>query len=196
MVRKLSPEKRETFLNAALKLFVENGVQTTSTAKIAQEAGTAAGTLFIYFPTKQNLIDELILKISQEQSKNTKAHLSPELSAQGMFLTIWNSTIYWFLENIQAYQYVQQVRDSGVISAEVTQKTELLFDYYYTAIQKGLAEGCIKPYALELIGAYLYYDIVAVTNLLLTQSDPSNQEETIQIGFELFWDGIKVIDSV
>lgn len=195
MARKLSPEKRESFLNAALDLFVANGVQNTSTAKIAQEAGTAAGTLFIYFPTKQSLIDELILNISQAQSDNTKALLNAELSARDSFLTIWNSSIHWFLENPKSYQYVQQVRDAGVISAEVTQETGLLFNYYYTAIQKGLEEGCIKAYALELIGTYLYYDIVAVTNLILTQTDLNKQEETIQIGFDLFWDGIKVPDS-
>lgn len=192
MARKQSLEKRETFLNTALELFVSNGVQNTSTAKIAQEAGTAAGTLFIYFPTKQSLIDELILKISQAQSANTKALLHADLSARETFLTIWDSSIHWFLENPKSYYYVQQVRDSGVISAEITQETELLFDYYFSAIQKGLVEGCIKLYALELIGTYLYYDIVAVTNLILTQSDPNKQEETIQIGFELFWDGIKV----
>ena len=195
MARKLSPEKRETFLNTALDLFVANGVQNTSTAKIAQEAGTAAGTLFIYFPTKQSLIDELILNISQEQSNNTRALLHSELSARATFLTIWDSTIHWFLENPKSYQYVEQVRDAGVISAKVTQETELLFDYYYTAIQKGLAEGSIKAYALELIGTYLYYDIVAVMNLLLTQSDTNKQEEAIQIGFELFWDGIKVTNQ-
>lgn len=192
MARKLSPEKREAFLNTALDLFVTHGVQNTSTAKIAQEAGTAAGTLFIYFPTKQSLIDELILNISQAQSDNTKALLHAELSARDSFLTIWNSTIHWFLENPESYHYVQQIRDAGVISAEVTQETELLFDYYYIAIQKGLEEGIIKAYALELIGTYLYYDIVAVTNLLIAQSDPNKQEETIQIGFDLFWDGIKM----
>jgi len=195
MARKLSPEKRETFLNAALKLFVANGAQTTSTAKIAQEAGTAAGTLFIYFPTKQDLIDELILKISHEQADNTKAHLTPELSARDTFLTIWNSSIYWFLENRLAYQFVQQVRDSGVISAEVTEETGKLFDYYFLAVQKGLEEGCIKPYALELVGTYLYYDIVAVMNHLMAQPDPNNQEETIRVGFELFWDGIKMTND-
>lgn len=195
MARKLSPEKRETFLNTALKLFVTNGVQATSTAKIAQEAGTAAGTLFIYFPTKQDLIDELVLKISQEQAENTKAQLTPELTARETFLTIWNSTSHWFLENTLAYQYVQQVRDSGVISEAVTEETSKLFDYYYTAVQKGLTEGCIKPYALELIGTYLYHDIVAIMNYLIAQPDQSKQEETIQIGFELFWDGIKSTDS-
>lgn len=192
MVRKLDPEKRETFLNAALKLFVSNGVQTTSTAKIAQEAGTAAGTLFIYFPTKQDLINELILKISREQSENTKAMLKPSLSAQDTFLTIWQSSIHWFLENLASYQYIQQIRDSGIIPDEVTQETERYFDYYFEAIQKGVSEGIIKPYALELVGTFLYYDIVAVMNQLIASADESKQEETIQIGFELFWDGIKI----
>ena len=60
MIRKLALDKRENFLNAALKLFVANGVQNTSTAAIAKEAGTASGTLFLYFPTKQDLLDELV----------------------------------------------------------------------------------------------------------------------------------------
>ena len=55
MVRELSSEKRNNFMSSALKLFVANGVQHTSTAEIAKEAGTAAGTLFLYFPTKQDL---------------------------------------------------------------------------------------------------------------------------------------------
>jgi len=66
MVRKPSPERRAEFLRAALKLFVANGVQHTSTAAIAREAGSAAGTLFLYFPTKQDLIHELTLKIGRE----------------------------------------------------------------------------------------------------------------------------------
>ena len=191
MVRKLDPEKRETFLNTALELFVKNGAQTTSTAKIAQEAGTAAGTLFIYFPTKQDLIHELVLKISREQSENTKAHLTPELSAKEMFSTIWQTTIHWFLAHVIAYQYIQQVRDSGIISEAITLETEQYFGYYFEAIQKGLAEGSIKPYALELIGTYLYFDIVAVMNFLIAQPDSNRHEEIIHTGFEMFWDGIK-----
>ncbi len=191
MVRKLDPEKRETFLNTALNLFVTHGVQNTSTAKIAQEAGTAAGTLFIYFPTKQDLVNSLILKLARKQSENTKAKLDPALSARDTFFTIWQSTIHWFLENLESYLYIQQVRDSTIIPDEVTQETETYFSYYYEAIQKGLAENSIKPYALELAGTFLYYDIMAVMSQLVGQTDESKQEGTIRIGFELFWDGIK-----
>lgn len=191
MIRKLAPDKRQNFLDAALKLFVRDGVQNTSTAAIAKEAGTATGTLFLYFPTKQDLIDELILQIGRAQSEHTKALLTSSLSAREMFLTIWNSSIRWFLENMDAYQYVQQVRDTDLVTERAIRESNALFGYYYEAIQKGLNEGAIKPYPLEMIGGILYQDIVAMMDLLRVQSDRRKQDEIIRMGFDIFWDGIR-----
>jgi AcrR family transcriptional regulator len=191
MIRKLSPKKRERFLDTALELFAANSVQNTSTAAIAREAGTASGTLFLYFPTKQDLIDELILKISKEQSEWIKAELDEALSARDTFATIWDGVIHWFREHLEAYQYVQQVRDTGLISESAVQESNQYLDYYYIAIQKGLAEDAIRPYPVELIGELLYRNIVAVMNLIKMQPDPEIQEGYIQSGFEIFWNGIK-----
>lgn len=191
MARKPSPERRALFLDAALKLFGNNGVQSTSTAAIAREAGSAAGTLFIYFPTKQDLIHELVLQISREQSAYIKGILEPDLTVRDTFYAIWEGSIRWFLENMDAYLYTQQIRDSGSISEEIVQETAKQLDYYFAAIQKGFAAGVIKPYPVELIGGILYQDIVAVMNLIREQPDPAKQEEIIQAGFNIFWGGIK-----
>ena len=191
MARKLSPEKREQFLQSALKLFVANGVQSTSTNAIAKDAGTAAGTLFLYFPTKQDLVHELILDIVKEQSAYIRTLLDPALSARDTFYAIWEGLIRWFIEHADAYRYVQQVRDSGMISDEIVQETNLYFGYFHDAIQKGFELGELKPYPVELIGEFLYRDFVAVMNLCHLQPDPAKQEEYIQNGFEIFWNGIK-----
>jgi AcrR family transcriptional regulator len=190
MVRTLNPARETAFLDSALKLFVARGVQNTSTAEIAREAGSAAGTLFLYFPTKQDLVHALLLKIGREQSAYVKSLLEPSLSARESFLAIWNGSVRWFLEHLEAYQYIQQVRDSGMVAASVVQESSAFFDYYYTAIQKGRSESCIKPYPVELIGDFLYHDIVAVMNLIRAQPDPAQQEETIRLGFDIFWDGV------
>ena len=195
MVRKPSPDKKEQLMSSALKMFVANGVGNTSTNAIAKEAGVAAGTLFLYFPTKQDLIHALILKIGKEQSETIKSLPGLSGSARENFLTIWEGSIRWFLEHIEAYQYIRQVRDSGLIAEQVVQESAKFFDYYYLAIQKGLAEGSIKAYPIELIGGLLYQDIVAVMNLIETQSDPVKQNEYIHAGFEVFWDGIKASES-
>jgi len=192
MVRELSNEKRERFLQAALKLFAANGLQNTSTAEIAKEAGTAAGTLFLYFPTKRDLINELALWISQAEADTINALLTPSLSVRDAFFTIWDGSIRWLLENPDAYKYSQQTRDSGLIYPEVSRKSGELFSFFYTAIQKGLQEELIKPYPIDLIGGFLYQGIVAVINYIQSQPDRSNLTVSIQQGFEIFWDGIKI----
>ena len=190
MARTLSPEKRKQYLRSALKLFVANGVKNTSTAAIAQDAGTAAGTFFLYFSTKGDLINELVLDIGREQSEYIKSLLEPSLSVRETFFTIWEGSVRWFLDNMEAYQYFRQVRDSGLIEDEVVRESEQFFDYYYGAIQRGLEEKCIKPYPIELVGGMLYQGIVAVMNLIAAGSEPAKREDYIQMGFSIFWGGI------
>lgn len=192
MVRELNSEKRERFLNAALKLFTQNGIQNTSTAEIARAAGTASGTLFLYFPTKIQLINELVLMITKQEAEHINSLLDPSLSVRDTFFTIWDGSIRWLLEHLEAYQYSQQVRDTNLISAETTLESGKNFSFYYEAIQKGLIEGSIKPYPVDLIGGFLYQGIVAVMNHIRLLSDPGIVDEAIQQGFELFWDGIRI----
>jgi AcrR family transcriptional regulator len=192
MVRELSTEKREKFLAAALKLFTANGVQNTSTAEIAKEAGTAAGTLFLYFPTKRDLINELAVWIAREEAEAIYSQLNPTLSVRETFFVIWEGSIRWLLANMDAFLYSQQIHDSVWLTAETARKTGETFQFYYEAIQKGLQEKNIKAYPADLIGGYLYQDIVAVMNYIRMQSDHQIVEQTIQQGFELFWDGISL----
>ncbi len=191
MVRNLSPEKRAKLLSAALHLFAAVGVQHTTTAEIAKAAGTAAGTLFLYFPTKQDLMNELVLQISREQSSYINSLLVPSFSARDAFFAIWNGSIHWLLANLEAFQYVQQVRDTGIIPESVVAESARDLAYYFVAIQKGWDEGSIKPYPVDMIGGFLYQDIVAVMNLTRTLADPGQREVIIQQGFEIFWSGIK-----
>ena len=195
MIRKLDPEKRENYLQAALKLFVENGVQNTSTAAIAKAAGTAAGTLFLYFPTKQDLIDELVLKVGREQAEYMNTLLEQTFSVRETFITILEGSIRWFVQNVDAYQYIQLVRNTGIISESAVQESGKFYGYYYTAIQRGLAEERIKHYPLDLIGEVLYQQIVAIMSFILTQPDPAEQERYIQMGCDIFWSGIKGSDN-
>ena len=192
MVRNLSHEKRDRFLSSALHLFVANGVLHTTTAEIAKEAGTAAGTLFLYFPTKQDLMNTLVLQIGQEQSDYVKSLFTSSLSAQESFWKIWNGSVSWFLEHMDAYQYIRQIWEAGVISEAVVLESNKFFGFYYDAIQKGLAEGSIKPYPPEMIGQFLYQEIVAILNLVRAQPDPARRDKAIQQGFAIFWDGIRL----
>ena len=168
-------------------------MQNTSTAEIAKAAGTASGTLFLYFPTKIQLINELVLMITKQESDHINSLLDPSLSVRDTFFHHlgWLHSLV-IGHTLDAFQYSQQVRDSSFISAETTLESGKYFSFYYETIQKGLAEGSIKPYPIDLIGGFLYQDIIAVMNHIRLLSDPGSVDEAIQQGFELFWDGIRI----
>ncbi len=56
-------DKKTAIMGAALKLFTERGFHGTSTAQISKNAGVATGTLFNYFPTKEDLINSLYFEV-------------------------------------------------------------------------------------------------------------------------------------
>jgi TetR/AcrR family transcriptional regulator len=64
----LSPTKRERrkearpgeLLDAALALFVEKGFAATRVEEVAARAGVSKGTLFLYFPSKEELFKAVV----------------------------------------------------------------------------------------------------------------------------------------
>jgi len=191
VVRHLIPEKRALFLQTALRLFAAKGVGNTSTAEIAKEAGAGAGTLFLYFPTKQALIDALLLMLGKQVADAINTQMDPAFNAREELLTIWQTSVQWFLQNPDAYTYIQQVRDSTSVSPEVVAESSAFFAFYYTAIQKGLQEGSIRSYPVDFIGGFLYQGIIATVNYLRMQNEVDDADDTIHMGFSIFWDGIK-----
>ena len=61
MTRKEQKEiRKQQIIQTALDLFVERGYYGTKTSQISKRAGISEGLLFHYFPTKENLLEELV----------------------------------------------------------------------------------------------------------------------------------------
>src|ERR1700690_1256467 len=65
MARPLSEDKRTAILEAATEVVAELGV-SAPTAKIAKGASVAEGTLFTYFPSKDELLNRLYLELKMD----------------------------------------------------------------------------------------------------------------------------------
>ena len=56
MSRSRTGNKRERLISAAVDLFAEKGYYYTTTAEVSAHAGVAAGTLYLYFNSKDDLL--------------------------------------------------------------------------------------------------------------------------------------------
>ena len=70
--------KKKDILDAALKLFTENGARATSTKSIAAEAKTSEALIFRHFGTKEKLLEEIIKNGYQEAAKIIYNYLNNE----------------------------------------------------------------------------------------------------------------------
>jgi AcrR family transcriptional regulator len=63
--RRAAPEERqEAILKAALEVFSENGFAATRLEDIAHRAGVAKGTLYLYFPDKETLFEQMLQNVT------------------------------------------------------------------------------------------------------------------------------------
>ncbi|GGK63092.1 TetR/AcrR family transcriptional regulator [Rufibacter glacialis] len=67
--------KKQDILDAALKLFTENGARATSTKSIASEAETSEALIFRHFGSKEQLLEEIIKKGYQIAAREINPYL-------------------------------------------------------------------------------------------------------------------------
>ena len=83
----------QELLDAALALFVEKGFAATRSEEVAQRAGVSKGTLYLYFPSKEELLKAVIRQtLSADIAEGARLVASMEGKAQHLLtevLTQW-----------------------------------------------------------------------------------------------------------
>ncbi|MFO7742437.1 MAG: TetR/AcrR family transcriptional regulator [Anaerolineae bacterium] len=75
--RNETPTRRTEILDAAASLFAEKGYERTPVKEIAERAGIAPGTIYLYFDCKRDLLLSIADRIIGEAWSETEAELAP-----------------------------------------------------------------------------------------------------------------------
>ena len=82
IMRKKDPEKEQAILKAAIHAFAEQGFHATKMSMIADNAGVAAGSLYLYFKNKESIVKQIIDAIWTEMyNKYLPVQQRPDLTA-------------------------------------------------------------------------------------------------------------------
>src|SRR6478735_8880639 len=65
--------KRDAILRAAIDVFAERGFFNAQVADVARAAGVAAGTVYLYFRSKDDLLVQLFERTTQEAFAEARA---------------------------------------------------------------------------------------------------------------------------
>lgn len=84
MARPLDPEKRNAILQAAKKIIIRDGYETAKIARIAEEAGVAAGTVYLYFESKEAIADALATDFFERAAALTEKYVPKIAEPKGI----------------------------------------------------------------------------------------------------------------
>ncbi|HII02024.1 TPA: TetR/AcrR family transcriptional regulator [Methanosarcinaceae archaeon] len=183
-------DKRTAIMDAALKLFTERGFHGTSTAQISKEAGVATGTLFNYFPTKEDLINSLYFEFKGRLSCNIKVGINEEVSLKDKLRRLWLNFIWWGVNNPEEYLFVEQFCSSPYITKITREEVMKEYIFFYNLTQEGITSGIFKHHTPELTMKIFFHGTKAVGGLILDPNVSLDTDELIEDGFRIIWNGL------
>lgn len=182
-------DKRQKILNAATRLFVERGFQNTSTANISKEAGVATGTLFIYFATKDELINTIYKEAKQRMAEYLKEGFPEGASTRDKLKHLWAKVAAWALDNSENFRFMHMFSASPFITNLTREEVESTSSFAMQSIKDGMKSGEIANIPIELFHSIL--DGFLSGTVRYIAANPSKRKKAIEDSFDVFWNGIK-----
>lgn len=106
-ISKLPAEKRDDILRAALEAFAERGVSGVTVPAIAARAGVATGTIYRFFESKEELVNELYRREKRELGKRLSVGLEVRLPPYELFVEVWRRLVSYAREQPHAYRFLE-----------------------------------------------------------------------------------------
>ena len=186
-------DKRTQIFEAALKLFVEFGFHGTPTSKIAQEAGVANGTLFHYFPTKDDLIIALFKDTKGKMNNYVADNSVIENSLKGILKGQYLSALYWAMDNKLEFRFIEQFKTSPYLTKIVSEEMEKHLNPLIEMLQKGIIDKIIKDLPIDLLLTIISSQIYGLNNYLVNNDfSKAKQHQIISDTFDLLWEMISL----
>lgn len=98
MARPKSDDRRNAILAAAIRIIASQGL-SAPTALIAKEAGVSNGSLFTYFDTKADLLNQLYIELKTETAFAALNALPNGEDVRSQMAHIWSGSLRWATSN-------------------------------------------------------------------------------------------------
>lgn len=105
-------DKRAEILQVALELLVEHGFHGVPVSLIAQKAHMAAGTIYLYFASKDALITELFQELERGIAANILPGYPAERPVRERFLYLTSELLRYFSAHPLHFRYMEQYFNS------------------------------------------------------------------------------------
>jgi TetR/AcrR family fatty acid metabolism transcriptional regulator len=158
MARKRVGNKREKIIGAAGRLFGEKGYHNTTTAEIAEAAGVAAGTIYIYFTSKEELLVAVFEEFLGTHMERLRQGIADERGPEAKIRCLMNLGLKLMQENpTSARIFLSQLRQSPYMIKMVAKRSSRAYkDIIVSILEEGERTGMCRTINVESTASMLF----------------------------------------
>ena len=171
-------------MEAATRIIVTQGL-SAPTAGIAKEAGIPNGSLFTYFETKTELLNQLYLELKGEMAASALNGLPARGDPRERLFHTWRNWTNWAVAFPDKRQVLAQLSVSGEITAESRSAGHKMMAELAELADQSRANGSMRNVSLGFVLSILN-SIAEATMDYMTQ-DAVNAKKHCKEGFDAAW---------
>lgn len=184
MARPKSDDKRNAILAAAVHVINQQGLGAP-TALIAKEAGIANGSLFTYFKTKADLLNELYLELKAQMASAALNGVSLDIDLREQFFLGWSNWMRWSVQNPQQRRVLAQLGASPELTEMTRAAGHQTMARIAAFMELARAGGSLRDAPFPFVVALM--NSVAETTMDFMTQDQVNADQHATTGFDALW---------
>ena len=183
MARPKSDNKRKAILEAAMDTFADRGIGHAPTSAISAAAGVAEGTLFTYFRTKDELLNELYRELRKEMDRELVDYPFTA-DPQTRLRYIWDRYLGLAMRYPKRLKVLQQLRASGRLLKDAEAPNMAIMELLHTTREASEMGGIHHASAEFLV---LLFRAHAEATVEFIGAHRDLESESCELGFKLIW---------
>ena len=189
--------KKEAILKSVLKLVNRSGFYHLNMKEIAKEANVAAGTIYLNFKGKEDLINALYQMVVTEFNEAVLQGYHSELPLKDNFFRMLENAVDFFLEDPDRFSFIEQYTYSPFIFKESYEENFMILQPIYRMMADAKKQKLVKNLPEAVLVSLIYGPVTMMLKLYLARKTDLDKKATKQRLIEACWESIledQVID--
>ncbi|WP_430812190.1 MULTISPECIES: TetR/AcrR family transcriptional regulator [unclassified Carboxylicivirga] len=187
-VRGKVKDKRAAILDAALTLVTQYGLHGISMKMIAEKANIAAGTIYVHFKNKEEMLASVYEMITGEINQLVQARYTEQESFKDNFIRIWREVLVAYIDDKRVPDFINQY---AFVVDNQRSDAERLLGPVYTLLEQAQKEGIVKAIPIAGLIALIHGPLTALVRMSRNTTLLSGEFD-VQVYAEACWDAIRL----
>ncbi len=187
--------RRAEILDAAYRVFAERGFEQATMAEIAAVAGVAKGTLYLYYPSKQDIYDAALRQSAVDVDALTQAALGRARTASEKIQAFIETKLRYFEEHRDFFRMSEREFGDRACGRGPHAKhlDELRLEQVKVldqVLQQAVRRKAIRPIRTEAAASAIFDLTRSIVMQRLRGARKATLDDDIGFAFDLTWKGI------